>query len=143
MGGGFPIGACLANKKASQVFLPGNHGNTFGGNPWAGSVALTVLDEIESKGLLENVQITDEYLVEKLNLLKEMFSIIKDVRGMGLLIGMKLEKEPKNFQSMAFEKGLLIATAGKNVVRFLPPLNVTKEEIDEMLTILEAVLEES
>ena len=142
LGGGFPIGACLARKKAAEVLLPGDHGNTFGGNPLACSVALTVISEIIDKDILDNVNRIGRYLMDQLYQRKSKYPIIKDIRGSGLLIGMELEESPSKFQKLSLEKGLLLATAGNNTIRFLPPLNVSKEEIDEMLVILDTVLEE-
>lgn len=140
LGGGFPIGACLAIKKAAEVLVPGDQGNTFGGNPLACSVALTILNEILNENLLDNVNIMGAYLVNKLEELKDKYPIIKDIRGRGLLIGMEMSPKIKDFQISCFKNGLLLAPAGSNTIRFLPPLNVNKDEIDEMLVILEKTL---
>lgn len=142
LGGGFPIGACLASKKAASAFEPGDHGNTFGGNPLACSVSLAILDEIIKENILDNVKTIGSYLTNKLNTLKEKSPLIKEIRGMGLLIGMELNENPKEFQKTCFNNKLLLATAGKNTIRFLPPLNVNKGEIDEMLLVLEKSLHE-
>lgn len=142
LGGGFPIGACLATKKAASAFVPGDHGNTFGGNPLACSVGLTVLDELMNNHVLENVEKSSQYLVEKLNTMKEKYPIIKNIQGKGLLLGIKVEGNPKDIVNKCFEKGLLLVGAGKDVIRVVPPLNVSKEDMDAMLTIFEAALEE-
>lgn len=140
LGGGFPIGACLASKKAGEALVPGDHGNTFGGNPLACSVALTILNEILNENLLDNVNIMATYLTNKLEDLKNKYPIIKDIRGKGLLIGMEIATSTKDFQTSCFENGLLLVPAGNNTIRFLPPLNINKDEIDEMLVILEKSL---
>lgn len=140
LGGGFPIGACLATKKAAEALVPGDQGNTFGGNPLACSVALTILNEILNKNLLDNVNAMSAYLTNKLKELKNKYPIIKDIRGKGLLIGMEIATNTKDFQTSCFKNGLLLVPAGNNTIRFLPPLNVKKDEIDEMLVILEKSL---
>ncbi len=140
LGGGFPVGACLAKKKAAKALVPGDHGNTYGGNPLACSVALTILNEIVNKNLLDNVNAMSTYIIDKLEELKDKYSIIKDIRGKGLLIGMEISTNTKDFQTICFLNGLLLVPAGNNTIRFLPPLNVNKDEIDEMLVILEKSL---
>jgi len=140
LGGGFPIGACSTTKKAAKTLVPGDHGNTYGGNPLACSVALTILNEILKENLLDNVNAMSTYLVDKLEELKDKYPTIKDIRGKGLLIGMEISTNTKDFQTICFENGLLLVPAGNNTIRFLPPLNVNKDEIDEMLVILEKSL---
>lgn len=142
LGGGFPIGACLATKKAASVFVPGDHGNTFGGNPLACSVGLTILKELIDHHVLDNVRASSDYLVEKLNILKEKYPIIKNIQGRGLLLGIKVEGDPKVIINKCFEKGLLLIGAGHDVLRVVPPLNVNKEDMDAMLEIFEAALGE-
>ncbi len=142
LGGGFPIGACLATKKAASVFVPGSHGNTFGGNPLACSVGLTTLKELIDHHILDNVRASSDYLVEKLNILKEKYPIIKNIQGRGLLLGIKVEGDPKVIINKCFEKGLLLIGAGHDVLRVAPPLNVNKEDMDAMLEIFEAALGE-
>ncbi|RBP46896.1 aspartate aminotransferase family protein [Garciella nitratireducens] len=142
LGGGFPMGACLATKEAASVFVPGDHGNTFGGNPLACSVGLTILEELMEHHVLDNVNLSSQYLVKKLNILKQKYPIIKNIQGKGLLLGMKIEGDPKVIIHRCFEKGLLLVSAGQDIIRILPPLNIKKEDIDAMLTILNSVLEE-
>ncbi len=137
LGGGFPIGACLATKKAASAFQSGDHGNTFGGNPLACRVASTVIDEIINEKLLDNVNKAGSYITNKLNTFKTKYPIIKDIRGMGLLIGMEISGSVKDFQTTCFNKGLLLVPAASNTIRILPPLNVNKGEVDEMLQVLE------
>lgn len=137
LGGGFPVGACLATNKAASAFEPGDHGNTFGGNPLACSVANTVIDEILSENLLENVKTAGAYIIDKLTTLKNKYSVIKDIRGKGLLIGMEIDGTIKDFQNTCFQNKLLLIPAGASTIRILPPLNVNKDEIDEMLLVFE------
>lgn len=140
LGGGFPIGAIAARGKAKDVLVPGDHGSTFGGNPLACSVAIAVLKELENEKIIENISVKSEYINKKLGELKENYSIIEDIRGAGLLIGIEINKDTKEFSKRCFEKGLLVASAGKNTIRLLPPLNVSYEDIDSALNILEEVI---
>ncbi len=142
LGGGVPIGAMLANDRVAASFGPGTHGSTFGGNPLSCTAALTVLAEIESGQLLVNVQQRGEQLRQGLRDLAARFSIIKDVRGQGLLNGIELDIDAAGLMLAAREKGLLILMAGPKVLRFLPPLNVSATDVDEALSILGAVLGE-
>ncbi|MFQ5519093.1 MAG: aminotransferase class III-fold pyridoxal phosphate-dependent enzyme [Mariprofundus sp.] len=136
MGGGVPIGAMLATEKVAASFGPGTHGSTFGGNPLSCTAALTVLDVIEANDLLENVQQRSAQLQQGLKSLACTYACIKQVRGQGLLIGAELNIEVAPLIASAREKGLLVLMAGPNVLRFLPPLNVSTDEVDEALKIL-------
>lgn len=140
LGGGFPIGAILANKKAASVFVPGDHGSTFGGNPLASSVALTVIHELVDGGIVDKVDDLNKYFVSKLNILKRKYPVIKEIRGMGLLLGIAVDVEPKIIVNKCFENKFLVASAGTNVIRFLPPLNVKEKDIDIAIEIFEKVL---
>lgn len=142
LGGGFPIGAVLGKEDIVEAFVPGDHGSTFGGNPLACAVSLAVLNEITTNNILDNVKEQGEYICNKLNKLKEKYSIIEDIKGQGLLLGIKVSVDTKEFVKKAFEKGLLLAGAGQNVVRILPPLNVKQKDIDEALILIEEVLKE-
>ena len=142
IGGGFPIGAVLMTKKVAKAMVPGTHGSTFGGNPLAMSVGNTVLDEI-NKNLLKNVNIMSNYFISKLNILKNKFpKIIKEIRGIGLLIGIQLHKDQTQFIEKLMKNKLLTIRAAENVVRILPPLNVKKSEIDYALNIITKVCKE-
>ena len=142
IGGGFPIGAVLMTKKVAKAMVPGTHGSTFGGNPLAMSVGNTVLDEI-NKNLLKNVNIMSNYFISKLNILKNKFpNIIKEIRGIGLLIGIQLHKDQTQFIEKLMKNKLLTIRAAENVVRILPPLNVKKKEIDYALNIITKVCKE-
>jgi len=140
LGGGVAIGAMLASEKVAASFGPGTHGSTFGGNPLACTAALTVLDVIVSEHLLNNVQQRSEQLRQGLQALASQFPVIEQVRGQGLLIGAALSIEAAPLVAAAREMGLLILMAGPNVLRFLPPLNVTSKEVNEALAMVAAVL---
>ena len=140
IGGGFPIGACLVNKKVASGMKPGTHGTTFGGNPLAMSVANAVLDVILKKNFLNNVVKISKYFHLELHKLKKNYpNIIKEVRGMGLLIGLKLSVDQSDFINKLLKNNMLSIRAAENVVRILPPLNVKKKDIDLALTILTKV----
>ncbi len=140
LGGGFPIGAVIASKKVAESITFGDHGSTFGGNPLACSVALAILEELLDNGVLANVESMSKYFADKLYKLKERHSEIKDIRGMGLLIGMQLSVSTKEFIDQCIDKGLLLVGAGADVVRLLPPLNIEAEYIDRVVDIIDSVL---
>lgn len=142
LGGGFPIGATLAKKAAAEAFAPGDHGCTFGGNPLACAVGLTVLDEIMKENILENTNSQSQYFCEELSKLKQKYPVVQGIQGMGLMLGLGLNVAGKVLVEKCLEKGLLLVGAGEKVVRILPPLNVTKEEINEALGIIEEALSE-
>ncbi len=136
LGCGIPIGACMTRGIANDVLVPGDHGSTYGGNPFVCSVSAAVVNEIANNGVLENVQKMSEYAYQQLETLKEEFSIIEEVRGKGLLLGLKFVDEVAagDIVKGALEKHLLLVSAGENVVRYIPALIVTKEEIDESIS---------
>ena len=142
LGGGFPIGATITNVKASTAFVPGDHGSTFGGNPLGCAVGVAVLKELVDGGIIDEIDEKSLYLKDKLLKIKAQYGIIDEIRGMGLLIGIKLKTDTKKFCKLCFDKGLLVIAAGDNVVRLLPPLNVTKAELDDALDILQVVISE-
>ncbi|MBT2727609.1 acetylornithine transaminase [Bacillus sp. ISL-75] len=137
LGSGFPIGAIIAKEEAAKGFDPGSHGSTFGGNPLATAAGLATVTHITESNLLNNANEISGYLDKKLHELKEKYSFIKDIRGLGLLKGMVVETNALGIVQKAIENHLLILTAGPNVVRILPPLTVTKEEINEFIKALE------
>ena len=140
IGGGFPIGAVLMSKKAASGMAPGTHGSTFGGNPNACSVGLAVMDQIFKKGFLNNVQKISKYFHFELNKIKSDYPrIIKEVRGVGLLIGLQLFNDQTKFIQKLMDNKLLTIRAAENVIRILPPLNVKKKEIDLALNIIRKV----
>ena len=140
IGGGFPIGAVLMNKKVASCMTPGTHGSTFGGNPLAMKIGSTVLDIVSSKKFLNNVKKNAKYFHDQLHKIKDEFpKIIKEIRGRGFLIGLQLYKDQTNFIKNLMKKKLLTIRAAENVVRILPPLNVKKNEIDQALKIINRV----
>ena len=140
IGGGFPLGAVLMNKKVASGMTPGTHGSTFGGNPLAMSVGNAVLDQILKKGFLLNVKKLSKYFHSELNKLKKEFpKVIKEVRGVGLLIGLQLHNDQTKFIQKLIDNKLLTIRAAENVIRILPPLNVKKEEINIAINIIKKV----
>ena len=143
IGGGFPIGAVLMNKKVAAGMTPGTHGSTFGGNPLAMAVGNSVIDIVSSKKFLNNVKKLSEYFFKELNVLKEKYpNIIEEIRGRGLLIGIKLYKDQTKFIQKLMDNKLLTIRAAENVVRVLPPLNVKRNELDQALKIINKVCSE-
>jgi len=140
IGGGFPIGAVLMNKKVAAGMTPGTHGSTFGGNPLAMAVGNTVMDIVSSKKFLDNVKSVSKYFLSNLNKIKDEYpNIIKEIRGRGLLIGIQLHSDQTMFIKKLMDNKLLTIRAAENVVRVLPPLNVKKSEIDHALKIIKKV----
>ena len=140
IGGGFPLGAVLMTKKVASGMTPGTHGTTNGGNPLAMSVGNAVLDQIFKKDFLRNVQKLSKYYIYELNKIKQDYPhIIKEVRGIGLLIGLQLHHDQTKFIKKLEDNRLLTMRAGENVVRILPPLNVKKKELDLSLKIIRKV----
>ena len=139
LGGGVPIGGMMCKEEVA-VLVPGDHASTFGGNPLVTSAIGVVLEELTQNGLLEHVQEVGAYLTEKLTQLKEEVDCITDVRGMGLMQGVEITKVPKDVISKCIDKGMLIVGAGEKVIRFVPPLIVTKAHIDEAVAILKEAL---
>ena len=143
IGGGFPIGAVLMNKKVAAGMVPGTHGSTFGGNPLAMSVGNKVMDIFSNKKFLNNVKKSSIYFLSNLNKIKKKYpSVIKQIRGRGFLIGIQLHQDQTNFIKKLMENKLLTIRAAENVVRVLPPLNVKKRELDEALKIINKVCSE-
>jgi len=140
IGGGFPIGAVLMNKKVASAMIPGTHGSTFGGNPLAMQIGNKVFDIISKKSFLNNVKKNSQYFYKQLNKIKEKYpSIIKEIRGRGFLIGLKLHINQTDFIQKLMNNKLLTIRANENVVRILPPLNVKKTELDLALKIINKV----
>ncbi len=140
IGGGFPIGAVLMNKKVASGMSPGTHGSTFGGNPLAMVVGNAVMDIVSNRKFLNNVKNLSKYFLSKLNKLKDRYpNIIREIRGRGLLIGLQLQKDQTKFIKKLMDNGLLTIKASENVVRILPPLNVKKIELNRALEIINKV----
>ena len=137
LGGGFPVGAMVTSPKVQDLFLPGTHGSTFGGQPLAATAALTVLTVIEEQKLVEHAKAMGELLVKRLEKLKNKYSFIQEVRGQGLLIGIVLDQDAKELERKITRRGLLtIATAG-NVIRLLPPLTVTPAQVKKAVRMID------
>ncbi len=143
IGGGFPMGAVLMTKKVASCMVPGTHGSTFGGNPLAMSIGNAVLDQIFKKGFLKNVKKISAYFHKELNKIKNDYpQIIQEVRGIGLLIGLKLFNNQIKFIKKLENNNLLTIKAAENVIRILPPLNVKKSEVDLAVQIIRKVCKE-
>lgn len=140
IGAGFPMGAFVANKKVGDALKPGDHGSTYGGNPMAGCACKTVFNIIEEQKMLAHVQDISEYLISKLDELVKKYDCIKERRGLGLMIGLEFVHPIKPYVEKALAKGLVIITAGANVIRMLPPFIIEENDVDEMLAILEEVI---
>ncbi|MES2034423.1 MAG: aspartate aminotransferase family protein [Pseudomonadota bacterium] len=142
LGGGFPVGACLATAEAAKGMTVGVHGSTFGGNPLAMAVGLAAFEEINSDAILNNVRDVAGYFTQQLSGLKDRFpDVIVDVRGKGFLIGLKLVPVNRDFMGWARDHQLLVAGGGDNCVRLLPPLNLTVDEAREAIEKLEKACE--
>jgi acetylornithine/N-succinyldiaminopimelate aminotransferase len=141
LGGGVPIGAFLASDKVAAAFHPGDHGSTFGGNPLACAAANAVLAAIASEGLEANARTIGEYLQQGLTGLKAKYpALISEVRGMGLMVGMRLTQPGKDIVVSCMKEGALINCTAGDILRFVPPLNINRQHIDELLVILDKVL---
>lgn len=140
LGGGLPIGAMAASRKFQDVLKPGMHASTFGGSPVACSAALAVFEAIKKEGLLQNAQEMGAYIVKGLEGLKTRKSVMKEIRGKGLMIGAELTIEGKGIVEECFKRGLLINCAHGNVLRLMPGMIVTKKQIDKALDILDKVI---
>lgn len=142
LGGGVPVGAFLMTQRvADQSLTPGDHGTTYGGNPLVGAAVSAVFDIFEKEHIVEHVAETAPYLEKKLDELKEKYSFIKDRRGMGLMQGLQMEIPVGQVAAKALEQGLMVITAGSDVLRFVPPLVIEKQHVDEMAEKLDAVLQ--
>jgi len=138
LGGGFPVGVCLATREAAKGMTVGVHGSTFGGNPLAMAVGIKAFDMINDETLLAHVRAIGERLTAGLQELAERYAdIVVDIRGKGLLIGIKLVPNNREMMAMAREEGLLVAGGGENCIRLLPPLILSEAEADEALDRLE------
>ena len=137
LAGGVPIGAILLGKEVGDIFKPGDHASTFGGNPLATAAGVAALSAILEEGILENCQKVGHYFLDRLGELQRKFSFVQEVRGKGLILGMELKREGAPIVKEMMEKGFLINCTMGNVLRFLPPLIVTKEEVDRLIKALE------
>ena len=142
LGGGVPIGAVLAKKEVAEAFEPGDHGTTFGGNALACSAGIAVLNTLMEEKLIEECAIKGDHFKMKLNSLKDSFPhIVKDVRGMGLMLGAQLHDGIKggDVVKAALDMGFIINCTGDNTLRFVPPLIISIDEIDRLISVLETI----
>ncbi len=142
LAGGPPIGAMVSRHPVIDVLGPGTHGSTFGGNPLVTAAAVTTMKVLLEDGVLANCQAMGEYLCQRLEQLKEKYAFIKTIRGRGLIVGMELSIEGGEIVTTALTRGLLINCTMGKVLRFVPPLIVTKDEIDQMILILDGIMAE-
>ncbi|MCK4309239.1 MAG: aminotransferase class III-fold pyridoxal phosphate-dependent enzyme, partial [Candidatus Atribacteria bacterium] len=144
LGGGLPIGALIAKEKAASSFKPGDHGTTFGGNPLACAAAIANLKVLQEESMVEKCKEKGEYFKAQLEGLKEKYpQKIKEVRGLGLMVGMELQEEGQGIVKKCLEEGVLINCAAKKVLRFLPPLIIEKKEIDYLIGVLDKVFQDT
>ena len=141
IGSGFPMGACLATEKSSIGMTKGTHGSTYGGNPLAIAVGTTVINEIMSNDFLNKVNKIAKYLWFKLKELENNFEEIVEVRGAGLLLGLKTKKNNLMISNLFAEKGLLTLPADDNIIRLAPPLIIDKKQVDQAVNIIIGVLD--
>ncbi len=142
LGCGVPVGAFLASEDVAKALVPGDHGTTYGGNPLACAAAVKVFELFDKMGVLENVRRTGAYLSERLEELVNKYDIVKERRGIGLIQGIELSVSPNEVIAKALEKGLILFSAGTNVIRFVPPLVITESDVDEMIEKLGEALSE-
>jgi acetylornithine/succinyldiaminopimelate/putrescine aminotransferase len=140
LGGGLPIGAMLVKKELADCFKPGMHGSTFAGSPLVCKAALGVIKAIYTEKIMKNVKVQGSYLMVKLNELKSKYDIIKEVRGLGLMIGVELTIEGASIFQECFNKGLIINCTQGKVLRIMPALNVTRRQINKAIHILDGVM---
>lgn len=140
LGSGVPIGAMLASSRVAATFVPGDHASTYGGNPLATAAALAAFEVIED-GLVEQAERVGAYFKQRLGSLQARWPMVLEARGLGLLLGVELSVPAAPIVAAARERGLLILTAGERVLRFVPPLIITEQEVDSAMTILEAAFE--
>lgn len=141
LGNGLPVGAMLATDKVASAFVPGNHASTFGGNPLAMIAAIAVIKTILHDNILENCRDVGEYFLSQLKKLQQKYGIIKEVRGKGLMLALKLEIEAADIVKECLQQGLLINSTGGNILRFVPPLIITTRDVDRAIEVLDRVME--
>ena len=143
LGGGFPIGALCAKEHVASAFEPGDHGSTFGGNPLACAAGLAVMEAMINDNLVKNSEEMGFYFLDKLSTLAQKYDFVKEIRGKGLMIGIQLSMDKAaEIKNKCFEKGYLIGSVGSNILRLLPPLIITKDDIDGMVNVLDNIFRE-
>lgn len=143
LGCGVPIGAFLAKENVAKALVPGDHGTTYGGNPLACAASAKVFELFEKLNVLENVQKVGVYMAKKLEQIVQDYDIVIEHRGVGLIQGIELSLNPKDVISNALDNGLILFSAGTNVIRFVPPLVITEKDVDEMIVKLRKALDET
>ncbi len=141
LGNGFPVGAMLATDKVAKAFSPGNHASTFGGNPLAMAAAIATVETILQEGLLDVCQKRGEYFLTQLKKLQTKHKVIKEVRGMGLMIACGLTIEGGDIVNECMKKGVLINCTGGKTLRFVPPFIISNQDVDQVINVLDEVLE--
>ncbi len=142
LGNGLPIGAMLAKEELTDAFGPGSHATTFGGTPLIAAGALAVVKSLLNDGWIENARKMGDYFKNRLTNLQQKYSVIKDVRGLGLILGLMSDREAADIANACMEKGFLINCVQERVLRFVPPLIIGKEEIDLLINCLDKVFKE-
>lgn len=140
LGCGVPVGAFVAKEEVANAMVPGDHGSTYGGNPFVAAAVNAVFDIFEKKKVLDNVNEVAPYLKERLNEVKAKHSDIVDVRGLGLMCGIEFNHPVGDIVKKAMENGVIMISAGKNIVRLVPPLVITKSDVDKFISVLEEVI---
>jgi len=140
LGGGLPIGACIAGVKYQDVLTPGAHASTFGGSPIVCAAALGVFEAIKKEGLVKNARVMGGYIRKKLEALKKKYGFIKEIRSMGLIIGVELGIKGEDIYKECMKEGLLLNCTQETVLRIMPPITITKIEADKAISILDKVL---
>lgn len=141
LGNGFPIGAMLASEKYAKVLTPGTHASTFGGTPLACAAACAVIDTFDREHILENVQTRSAYLMEKLSALSSKYPCVKGVRGLGLMIGVVMDRPAGPVLAILREKGMIALSAGETVLRLVPPLTVTQADCEKAVALIDEAFE--
>ncbi len=140
LGNGVPIGACIANRKAAEVMKPGSHGSTFGGNPLACAAGLAVIKTITQENLVDRAATLGKLLQDKLAEALVNIDGVTEIRGQGLMIGIQLEKPCKQLMTEALQQGLLISVQSEHVIRLLPPLTISEEQIETITSTLSSLV---
>jgi len=141
LGNGLPVGAMLATDKIAKAFVPGNHASTFGGNPLAMAAATSVIKTIFNNGILNHCVKTGDYFLSALKKLQQKHKIIREVRGRGLMLAAQLDIEASDIIKECLQKGLLINSTGGKTIRFVPPLIITTQDVDQAIQVLDEVME--
>jgi len=139
LGNGLPIGAMLATEKLADAFGPGSHATTFGGTPLITAGALAVVKSLLNDGWIENAKTMGDYFKNQLTYLQQQYNIIKDIKGLGLILGVLLDRDGADIVNACMEKGFLINCVQGNILRFVPPLIITKNEIDLLINCLDEI----